>query len=168
MQYRRSINLFFQSLLLLWCLIIIFYTHVNSTILSGTGSLVKGGWDFSEATTVHPDDADIFIAYVVDPPLGDVVATNYALVLALPGSVFEDLQYAPADSSMYSFWAYAVVGLTYVVITRESNYAKFQILELNYWECLIEYVYQPDGSRVLYDTSPVEEYSWGKIKALYR
>jgi len=168
MQYRRSIKIIFQSLLLLWCLIFISYTHANSTILYGTGILIQGGWDFSEEASVFADDADIFIAYVVDPPLGDVVATNYALITALPDSVFEDLKYAPADSTMYSFWAYAVVGLTYVVITRESHYAKFRILELNFSGCSIEYVYQPDGSRVLYDTSPVEEYTWGKIKALYR
>ena len=112
--------------------------------------------------------ADIFIAIVVDPPLGWVVATNFALIVALPDSTFDDIKYAPADSSMYSSWAYASEGMSYVVITRESKYAKFLLLELNYWTTTIKYLYQTDGSRVLYDTSSIKEDSWGMIKAIYK
>ena len=91
-----------------------------------------------------------------------------ALVAEISDCTFEELKYAPEDTTIYAIDAPALVGRVYVSRTMEGHYAKFRFLYLTYDEAVIEYVYQPDGSRVLYDASAVEEYSWGKIKELYR
>ena len=70
MPYKRWIGLSIRPLLLVLYLLCISFTHSNSTILSGTGELTQGGWDFSLQMTVDPNISDIFIAIVVDPPLG--------------------------------------------------------------------------------------------------
>lgn len=147
---------------------------VSSSVYSGVickiDTLYLGGYDFSESTTVHQDDSDIFMAIVVDPPLGLVVgAYRYPAEIAyLPDSTFEDLRYAPEDTTVYNFYQHAYLGKTYVVRTMEMHYAKFRFLQLPYAVTIIEYVYQPDGSRKLFDRIAVESYTWGGIKKLFQ
>ena len=163
-------NLHYKFLILLYFLLLALTNAAHSSVISGIGSMFKGSWDFSLAITVEPSEGDIFVADVVDPPLGCRVAAYMppALIAEIPDSTFEDLKYAPEDTSMYDIDAPASTGRVYVAITMEGNYSKFRFLVLTYSEIIIEYVYQPDGSRKLFDKVGVEKHTWGKIKALYR
>ena len=143
----------------------------NADVISGQGVMTPcWGWDFSAQTSLCVlDMPDIFVAFIDDPPLGLVVTvTNPARVVALPDSSFEDLRYAPEDSSAYGYDIPAYVYTTYVARTKEGHYAKFRFLQLPYDLVIIEYVYQPDGSRRLFNLIGVEGCTWGAIKALFR
>lgn len=146
--------------------------QANSEVISGIVNLIHGGWDFSEqVSTTGPFEGDIFIAIVVDPPLGWRVVASFfstALIAVIPDSTYEELQFAPADTSAYSFDAPADVGLVYVIRTEEGHYAKMHLLQCDYAGTIMEYTYQPDGSRRLFNKIAVESISWGKIKALYK
>ena len=146
--------------------------EANSEVISGIVNLIHGGWDFSEqVSTTGPFEGDISIVIVVDPPLGWRVVASFfstALIAVIPDSTYEELQFAPADTSVYSFDAPADVGLVYVIRTEEGHYAKMHLLQCDYAGISMEYTYQPDGSRRLFNEIAVESTSWGKIKALYR
>jgi hypothetical protein len=145
--------------------------EANSEVISGIVNLIHWGWDFSEqVSTTGPFEGDMFIAIVVDPPLGWRVAAGMppALIVVIPDSTYEELQFAPADTSVYSFDAPADVGYVYVIRTVERHYAKMRLIQCDYGAIIMEYTYQPDGSRRLFNEIGVESTSWGKIKALYR
>jgi len=149
----------FKLLLVLWLLLIVLTSNAYSGIIWGTGVMTNAFWDFSEQTSVL-GEGDIDLAIVVDPPLGWMVgATRYPALIAEIDSTFEELQFAPEDTTSYDFDASASLDRTYVVRTRERHYAKFRFLELNYQRSVIEYVYQPDGSRKLFGEISVETYS---------
>jgi hypothetical protein len=148
-----------------------FPARADSEVISGIVNLIHGGWDFSEqVSTTGPFEGDMFIAIVVDPPLGWRVATTIppALITVIPDSTYENLQFAPADTSVYSFDAPAEVGYVYVIRTVERHYAKMRLIKCDYAGTIMEYTYQPDGSRKLFNEIAVESISWGRIKALYR
>ncbi len=130
--------------------------------------MIQGGWDFSEETPVHWLDGDIQVGHVGDPPLGWLVGgANGAGIILLADSTFEDLSEAPADSSLYNYWGEepGIPGATYVCRTGDGHYAKFRFLDPFFSE--IEYAYQTDGRPSFLDPVPVEETTWGRIKALY-
>jgi hypothetical protein len=141
-------------------------SNAHSGVISGTGRLTWGEWDFSECKPVNCYCGDIIILDVFE--LGLVVMTNYspALVVILPDSSFEDLKYAPEDSTLYDYYAPYYPGRPYVVRTLERHYAKFRFMNFTVpWD--IEYVYQPDGSRKLFDEIATEKQTWGAIKSLF-
>jgi hypothetical protein len=141
---------------------------VHSDIISGTGELTWGEWDFSECAPVNCYCGDINVLEVFE--LGLTVFAGHwpGLIVILPDSSFEDLKYAPEDTSIYDYHAPVDPNVTYVVRTLERHYAKFRFTNLGYPPWLIEYVYQPDGSRKLFDEIATERQTWGGIKALYR
>jgi len=165
----RVMNLRRISVLILFFVFTNHFYAAEASVISGTGSMFKGGWDFSLQMTVDANVSDVFLASVFDPPLGLRVAAYMApaLVAEITDCTFEELKYAPEDSMIYDIDAPASVGRVYVSKTMEGHYAKFRFLILTYDEIIIEYLYQPDGSRVLYDTSEIKEYSWSRIKALF-
>ena len=157
-----------KSLLVLWIPLLILTSNAYPGIIWGTGVLIHGFWDFSEEESVL-GYGDIFIADIVDPPLGRrVCATYYPALIAVVDSTFEELQFAPEDTTLYDINAPASLGRTYVVRTCESHYTKFRFLELSYQRSVIEYVYEPDGSRTLFGEIGVGIYSWGAIKSIFR
>ena len=158
-----------RMMLILAVLLLTVSSNSYSKVISGIGYLDFGGWDFSDTTSVHPDYADISLAIVVDPPIGLMVfAHNGASVVHLPDSTFENLKHAPEDSSMYDIDVPAYLSQTYVARTQEGHYAKFRFLRLPYQIAIIEYVYQPDGSRNLTDEIGTESYTWGAIKKIFQ
>ena len=158
----------FKLFLVLWFLLIVLTSNAYSGIIWGTGVLIYGFWDFSEEESVL-GYGDIFIADVVDPPLGcRVCATCYPTLIAEIDSTFEELKFAPEDTTVYDIDAPASLDRTYVVRTWERHYVKFRFLELSYQRSVIEYVYQPDGSRRLFGDISVEKSPWGAIKSIFR
>jgi hypothetical protein len=143
---------------------------VHSDVVSGTAVMTSNEWDFSEAASVHCFCGDIMVCEIIEPPLGLMVVINYSpgLIVCLPDSSFQDLMYAPEDTLLYGFQAPAYPNLTYVVRTLEGHYAKFRFTVLTLHSLVIEYVYQPDGSRKFFDEIATERQTWGAIKALYR
>ncbi len=136
----------------------------NAEIVHGFGHCGLGGWDFSDSAAVDLYEGDLSIVYVVDPPIGYwMSATNGAAVTMVSDSTLEELTTAPQDPSLYDIFLPALLMETYVIRTVEGYYAKFRIF-LYLPAPTFEYYYQPNGSRVL----PVEQSSWGQIKALYR
>lgn len=166
-----------KYLLSLWLLLIVLTSNAYSDVISGIGVLDKGAWDFSDTTSVHPLDesADITFARTAlteetTLPLTLYVCANPpAQIAVITYSTFEELQYAPPDtSSLYGYYACAFESWTYVIKTREGNYGKFRLLHLGGPYKIIEYVYQPDGSRKLFGDISVEKSSWGAIKSIFR
>jgi len=166
-----------KSLLVLWIPLIILTSNAYSGIISGTGVLDKGSWDFSDTTSVSPEseDADFFVIItaltLTDAiPLETYIGTNYpAMIAVIRDSTFEELKFAPPDtSSLYDYDALMLPNQFYVIKTHEGHYAKFRFLKSPVQHPMIEYVYQPDGSRRLFDAIGVERYSWGAIKSMFR
>jgi len=146
-------------------------TGASADVMSGQGVMDPcWGWDFSAQKSLCVlEFPDIFLSFVVEPPLGLMISvTNPARVAMMPDSSFEDLKYAPEDSSAYGYDLPALLNTTYVARTKEGHYAKFRLLQLPYYEPIIEYVYQPDGSRRFFNVIGVEGSTWGAIKALFR
>ena len=86
----------------------------------------------------------------------------------LPDSTFEDLMYAPEDSTLYDTEQPPLLGTTYVIKTGDGKYAKIVFTKV--WpmnEAEMMYVYQPDGSRLLFNPTATEEFSWGRIKKIF-
>ena len=148
------------------------------TIVYGTGVLDDSWtWDFSENSDTSPPfscDPDIMIALGVTDPygnsLGDVVAGTCPpnIIISLPDSSFEDLRYAPADTSLYDWYCVLEIGRCYVVRTNEYHYAKFRFTHIPPGAPVMDFAYQTDGSTKLFDKIATEESSWGAIKALCR
>ncbi|MBP2680191.1 MAG: hypothetical protein H6Q78_54 [Candidatus Krumholzibacteriota bacterium] len=137
-------------------------------LVHGIGPLSEGGWDFSESTSVDPkfdSNTDLTLVYVVDPPIGSRAWGLNGAVIVMVDSSFVELTTAPEDTALYDWDWPAVLGETYVIRTTERHYAKFRILNLII--PTIEYVYQPDGSRMLAEGVPVEATTWGRVKSLY-
>ena len=144
---------------------------VHSDVISGTGVLTWGEWDFSESEACdYIFCGDITVIDVFDPPIGLVVSVPYVpgLIICLPDSSFQDLEYAPEDTLAYGFEVPAYPNVTYVVRTLEGHYAKFRFTVPTFQSIIIEYVYQPDGPRDLFDRIGTKGQSWGAIKALYK
>lgn len=143
----------------------------HSDVISGTGVLTWAQWDFSESEACEDMFCgDIAVIDVFYPPLGLVVSAPYApgLIICLPDSSFQDLKYAPEDTLAYSYEVSAYANVTYVVRTLEGHYAKFRFTVLTYQSMIIDYVYQPDGSRELFNRIATKRQTWGAIKALYK
>ncbi|MGD1048665.1 MAG: hypothetical protein ABR899_07955 [Candidatus Krumholzibacteriaceae bacterium] len=143
----------------------------NADVISGQGVMAPcWGWDFSEQVSLcYLENPDIILGFIVDPPLGLVIGvTGWASIVMLPDSNFEDLRYAPEDSTAYGYDLPALVNTTYVARTREGHFAKFRLLQLPYLVPIIEYVYQPDGSRRFFNEIGVEKSTWSAVKALFR
>ena len=141
-------------------------SSVYSDVISGT-AFMPHGWNFTLMENVMWYDAHVFVALVVDPPPERllVLCNNYSYIAMLPDSTFEDLMYAPEDSTLYDTEQPAYEGIVYVIKTGDGKYAKiiFTTLLPMYATEMI-YVYQPDGSRRLFNPTATEEFSWGRIK----
>ena len=158
--------------------IILLSISLYSQIFYGNKVYDASGWDFSDTTSIDYLDprADIVLSFVSMSTVGElplgffVTALHGAKLAILPDSTFEDLKYAPPDSSsLYTYddiWF--MINRTYVVNTTEGHYAKFRFHHSENQPITIEYVYQPDGSRRLYDPIGTEGQSWGAIKKLFQ
>ena len=140
----------------------------TSDVISGT-AFMPDGWNFTLMENVMWYDAHVFVALVVGPPPERllVLCNNYSYIAMLPDSTFEDLLYAPEDSTLYDTNQPALQGTTYVIKTGDGKYAKIVFTKV--WpmhETEMMYVYQPDGSRKLFDDVGTETKSWGFIKLL--
>jgi hypothetical protein len=143
---------------------------------TGTFQLFPGGgWDFSEPTTnASPDFAF------------DVTAANKSnesalgfieLLTPIPPALiyyvgnqedtYDDLIAAPTNLSLYKTNEFGNLNEVFVVYTREGHFAKMRITAIGTLMSF-EYTYQDDGSEILSITTPVEETTWGRVKALYR
>ena len=152
-------------------LVTVSVSSAGADVIQGTGILSVGSWDFSEQVSVDRftnPNSDLSFAFVVDPPLGYRVACeNGAVAVLIQDSTFDEVTVAPEDTTLYSWDLPAQVGATYVIRTTERHYAKFTPLQLEPVP-IIRYAYQPDGSRALIDPVPIEETTWGRVKALYQ
>ncbi len=160
-----------HGLLLATVCVLVIATGASADVISGQGIMSPcWGWDFSAQKSLCVlEFPDIFLAFVVEPDLGlRISVTNPARVAMIPDSTFEELRFAPEDSSSYTWDLPALYDMTYVARTKEGNYAKFRFLQLPYLEPVIEYVYQPDGSGRFFNEIGVEGSTWGAIKALFR
>lgn len=131
-----------------------------------------GLWDFSEkCSKAYHEGGDVGIVTVVDPPPDRIIVAcdTGALVAHLPDSTFEDLKYAPDDTTLYNFYQPYFVNSTYVVKTGDGKYAKIQFQQV-IPAPIMEYVYQPDGTRKLFDPDSVgvQITSWGTIKCFVK
>ena len=157
---KRLLAFIFSMLCLLSC-------FCKAEVIEGIG-VVAGAWDFSEEESVNPildPNADIGFAFVVDPPIGYWVGAFNGALIALADSAFEVLTTSPEDTTLYDWTLPAFPGVTYVVRTTERHYAKFKPIQILI--PIIQYAYQPDGSRLLVDPVPVKPTTWGRIKLLY-
>ena len=147
---------------------------VSAEVISGVGVLSQGAWDFSESASVHPKldpNADLTFVLIVDPPPERTAVWGLnGATLVMVDSSFAELTTAPEDTSLYDWEWPLLMAATYVIRTTERHYAKFRILDLMI--PMIEYVYQPDGSRILTNGVPtgIAEHitTWGRLKALYQ
>lgn len=143
-------------------------SSVYSDVISGT-TLINPGWNFTLMENVMWYDCHVFVALVVDPPPERllVICNNNSCIAMLPDSTFEGLMYAPEDSSLYDTHQPALQETTYVIKTGDGKYAKIVFTKV--WpmhEAEMMYVYQPDGSRKLFNDVGTETKSWGFIKLL--
>ena len=127
--------MYFNKFLLTLVVILLFNVTVAYTaVIYGTGEMDPWGWDFSlqEPAGILSGNPDILIAIVNDPGLGLIVSASMppAIIIAVPDSTFEELKFAPADTTQYSWYAHAVENRTYVIRTLERTYAKFRLFNL--------------------------------------
>ena len=136
-------------------------------IHSGIGFLVNfdfsvggfnlAGWDITEGGS---------------PPIITIDASfpTAGVTLAAADVPFSDLLVAPTDPSLYSPSLQIVIPdfRTWVVRTREGHYAKFRFLDGFVLDARFEYVYQDDGTPSFMDPLPVEDATWGRIKAVWQ
>lgn len=170
-------NCCFKFLLIFCGLLLTLTAATYSGVYWGVKEFDDSAWDFSDTTSIYYRDprADIGLSYtsmstVGEFPLGFYVTPLHRAKLAiLPDSIFEDLRYAPPDSSpLYTYSDICVMlNKTYVVITTEGHYAKFRFLQPDNHPLNIEYVYQPDGSNKLFDPIGTMPCSWSRIKSLF-
>jgi hypothetical protein len=162
--------------------LLLFAGSAIADVIQGSANLGYSygyGWDFSDSTNVQIDEADIFLMEVHDPNWGFmlIISSFTGSMFAESDSSFEELTTAPADAQRYTGIIEPCIPLypspctyyTYVVKTPDRHYAKFRII--NTYPCpgyCIEYVYQPDGTRNFLDQVPVEEFTWGEIKSIYK
>ena len=159
---------------------ILFTTNLSSTtLITGSGTLIGGGWRFSDTTSVQPDSSDILmvIASLSEDFLAGypyIIGANTTLgasITVIPDTAFSALTSAPPDDSVeypYTGWLWAYTNSTYVVKTQDNKYAKFHFVYLGPSHPIIEYAYQSDGSRNLNQEVGTTNVSWGKIKLIYK
>jgi hypothetical protein len=150
-----------------------------SRIHTGFGSAeFFGAWDFSDSAT-----CSLFEGYCGDFATGiaDIHTaaepTAFILLAMPPGagiaiaprdSSYEGLTTAPEDPDEYFVSVVPCPAEVYVVRTNEGHYAKIRPVDLNAsGEFTFEYSYQDDGTRILDNGVPVQQTTWGKMKALY-
>ena len=162
--------------LLIFVLIVTIAPPARGTVHEGLATLREGeGWDFSAASLspldgVSSESTDL--AYGASGKTWPVSPWVFGTLqlhcgIAHERWAYDQLLAAPLRSEAhYSKSSPAVAGGVYVVITCEDHYAKFRVLTVGA-EVVIEYAYQDDGSRVLDSGVPVEQQTWGAIKALF-
>lgn len=151
---------------ILFFIIIFSGKPLYADVIVGTAILAGGGWDFSIMQACEPFDGDIAIGIIIDLSETRICGMNGAKLICLPDSLFEELKYAPEDTTQYEYHLPAILGAVYVIITRHNYYAKIRFPENDYPFLYMDYVYQPDGSTKLFKTTAVKLVSWGLIKKL--
>ncbi|UCF04358.1 MAG: hypothetical protein JSV33_10445 [bacterium] len=142
--------------------------HSNGDVIHGSAELYQNqGWDFSDSCYVSMYTADMVIFHGLDSNFvpHEAVITLYGGCLS--DSAYNELTIAPADPLNYVQELGIYLHQCYVIITEEGHYVKCQIS----WGSsayIIEYTYQPDGTRWLVDEIGVDHSTWGRIKALFR
>ena len=153
----------------------------HAELRHGFGPMINDSWDFSDSTSLgYPDystavDIYMYVTLQNNPdtlnsPSIYMVSANFeagALITAVD-SAFVDLKSAPEDLDKYTYFQYAYYNVTYVIKTIEDNYVKFRFTDLYETASYptIEYYYQTDGSRKLYDYIGISETTWGHIKSI--
>jgi hypothetical protein len=142
-------------------------TPVRAGVVHGYAWFEFGSWDFSDSLLVGEHDGDLRIIYVVDPPIGYQYTCENGALARTVSATFEEVVEAPADLSTYGVRGPALIGPVYVLRTAEGHYVKYHMIAV-VPAPLIEYVYQPNGSRILVDALSVRQSTWGAVKALFR
>ena len=129
------------------------------------------GWNFEDSTMVsYPDEWERFdfcIFHGSDWGIDvDLVYGKGGILVA--DSLFESVTIAPENDELYQNNVDRYYNLCYIVKTSNGCYAKIKILYPKPFDTtnVVEYVYQPDGSRILVSPVPVENISWGRIKSI--
>ena len=137
-----------------------------SELIRGFAYQHEGAYDFSTQQSVIWTDPDADLTLVHADELGyRAIGLHGAELVMMSGMSWEEVTQAPKDSSLY-FWDLPLFqDTTYVIQTVERHYAKFRVLVM--LDGYFEYAYQSDGSRVLEETVPTTEATWGVIKAMY-
>ena len=89
-----------------------------------------------------------------------------SVVASIPDTTLEGVEWAPEDSTAYACEQWVSESTVYVIRTVDGVYAKFVFTDFRTNQYQIEYVVQTDGSRRLGGV-PVDESTWGEIKAKY-
>jgi hypothetical protein len=125
--------------------------------------------DFSTQTLVgcHTAEADFTYYSSLQHPeqleFGVYYPGGWMVTVDTP---FEDVSIA---SLIGSIDQRVMLNRTYIIRTKDPLYAKLVVRSINEGLTVdVEYVVQTDGTRVLGPALPVEQTTWGKIKALYR
>jgi hypothetical protein len=142
---------------------------------TGTFQLFPGGgWNFSDPDAYSI--ADFVFDVTTVSKTGETIDGGDILTAITPALIYyagnaedtyDNLAVAPTDLSLYKVYEFATVNEVFVIYTREGHYAKISVTNLGSLMSF-EYTYQDDGSEVLSITTPVEETTWGRVKALYR
>jgi len=165
----------------IFMLVVMGIVPCRAELRHGFGSMINDSWDFSDSTSIgYPDystavDIYMYVTLQNNPdtlnsPSIYMVSANFeaGALITVVDSAFIDLKSAPEDLNKYTYSQYAYYNVTYVVKTIEDNYVKFRFTDL--YETApyptIEYYYQTDGSRKLYEPIGISESSWGRIKSI--
>ena len=155
------------STLLVWAVVLASSAPAFATLVHGYAWFGFGSWDFSDSLLVGEHDGDLRIIYVVDPPIGlQYACENGALARTVPGG-FADVLEAPEDLSTYQSDGPMLFGIVYVMRTAEGHYVKYRLVT-EFPDPLIEYIYQPNGTRFFMDPLQARRSTWGAVKAAYR
>jgi hypothetical protein len=148
-------------------LVLLSNVPVFAGLVHGYAWFEFGSWDFSDSLLVGEHDGDLRIIDVVDPPIGlQYACENGALARTVPGG-FDDVLEAPEDLSTYQPDGPVFFGIVYVMRTGEGHYVKYRLIA-EHPAPLIEYVYQPNGTRFFLEPLQVRRSTWGAVKAAYR
>lgn len=153
------------------------FKEIQPNYLSSLPGLVStDAFDFSAQAIVDhlSTNADLSYQEMQNHP-GDWDFFDFSGIVTVPNTTLEQIQQAPVDG--YVFDNDARIGRSYVAKTTDGLYAKFRITEFNdglggddkgCCSIVIEYYVQMDGTPTFGPALPVDQTTWGRVKALYR
>jgi hypothetical protein len=118
----------------------------NITLTDVDGYDPTSAWDFSVPVRLSSLSVNADIYYDAD------VAGGHYLIFAAPGTLIQDagymelvyVDYAPPSGWSADGVVEAIPGHSYIVLTRENHYAKFEVRERDGAAMLMDWAYQVD------------------------